>query len=198
MHPTPEEYQAVIQDIARLLENEPDDILDHFEDEPDPRRTDLMYTTTAGQDAPNAVPPTTTPAAVEQTAEAGAGKAPSMAELSERFSLKRASTIKAPDKPRAPQTEPTAEPAAQAAAPQPAAAQPPPRGPLEPNMACTLCSDRIYPVRRYRVPGTNPILVLHYNGPVRGSENRVDRSMKHVLGSAEEDDLFGQAQPSPA
>ncbi len=77
----------------------------------------------------------------------------------------------------------TASPAAQ----RPAA--PPPRE-LPANFRCTLCPDRMYPVRRYNRSGRKPVLVLYHGGSFGKGPARLDRSRDFIFGSAEEDDLF--------
>jgi hypothetical protein len=61
---------------------------------------------------------------------------------------------------------------------------------LPANYLCSLCENRMYPVRKYRKNGKLPILVLHYNGQPGSSVVRPDRSDRHIFGSEEEDDLF--------
>lgn len=58
------------------------------------------------------------------------------------------------------------------------------------NVRCTLCGDRMYPVRRFYISGNKPVLVLHYSGAVQGNMPNRDRSDKTIFGSPEEDDLF--------
>ena len=67
-----------------------------------------------------------------------------------------------------------------------------PRARLEENAACTLCMDRIFPIKRFRRAGSLPVLTLHYAGPVSGSKTPPDRSDKFVLGSPEADDIFSR------
>lgn len=61
------------------------------------------------------------------------------------------------------------------------------------NMRCTHCSDRIYAVRRYRIDGRLPILVLRYNYPLdEKSPAHPDRSAKGLFATPDEDDLFSR------
>lgn len=59
------------------------------------------------------------------------------------------------------------------------------------NMRCTSCPDRIYAVRRYRIDGRLPILLLRYNYPLdEKAPAHPDRSAKGLFATPEEDDLF--------
>ncbi|MBW7859049.1 MAG: hypothetical protein H3C43_12330 [Leptonema sp. (in: Bacteria)] len=59
------------------------------------------------------------------------------------------------------------------------------------NSECRLCPDRIYPVRRYLVEGSKPVLVLHHNYPLdEKSVPLPDRSDKQYFSTVEEDQLF--------
>lgn len=78
-----------------------------------------------------------------------------------------------------------------AQAPERAAARGPARE-LPVNARCTLCSDRLYPVRRYRRTGRKPILLLYYNGAFGGGKQKPDRSDKQIFATAAEDDLFAR------
>ncbi len=74
-----------------------------------------------------------------------------------------------------------------------------PQAPVEPaprreptvNARCSLCPDRMYPVRRYRRNGKRPILMLYFNGAF-GSRQKPDRSDKLLFATAEEDGLFAR------
>lgn len=90
---------------------------------------------------------------------------------------------------------PPPEPARTAAAtPEPSVAQPdsfaPERTGLPANFRCTLCSDRMYPVKRYYRSGRLPVLVLLHNGLLAPGPARLDRSEQFVFGSRAEDELF--------
>ena len=65
-------------------------------------------------------------------------------------------------------------------------------GELPANFRCSLCADRMYPVRRYNRPGRRPILVLYHSGSYGRGPARLDRSRDHIFGSPEEDDLFAR------
>lgn len=68
-----------------------------------------------------------------------------------------------------------------------------PKKDLPPNMACRLCPDRIYAVRRYLIPGTLPALVLRYNYPIDERTTALpDRSDRSLFPTAEEEDLFSR------
>lgn len=60
------------------------------------------------------------------------------------------------------------------------------------NFRCTLCQDRLYPIRRFRKPGDGKIAVLHYTGSVMKEAPRPDRSDQYILGGEEEDSLFAR------
>ena len=60
------------------------------------------------------------------------------------------------------------------------------------NARCTMCSHRMYPVKRHLLPGRIPVLVLHYNGSVFENEAKRDRSDRFVFGDASADALFGR------
>lgn len=61
---------------------------------------------------------------------------------------------------------------------------------LASNFRCTLCSDRLFPLRKYYRSGTGKILVLHYSGEIKGKFPGRDTSEKHIFTTPEEDDLF--------
>ncbi|MCE9600095.1 MAG: hypothetical protein K8S54_19195 [Spirochaetia bacterium] len=58
------------------------------------------------------------------------------------------------------------------------------------NFACGFCPERIYPVKRFMVPGRLPVLVLFFNGSVTPTKMRPERSDVCILASKEEDALF--------
>lgn len=58
------------------------------------------------------------------------------------------------------------------------------------NFRCNLCPDRMYPVRKYYRQGSLPILVVHHTGNFMRMEPRRDMSLKYIMGSAAEDELF--------
>lgn len=60
---------------------------------------------------------------------------------------------------------------------------------LKANQRCTLCDDRLYPVKRYRLEGRMPLLILHYNGPFGKNNIPGDYSDKFIFGSRGEDEL---------
>ncbi len=61
---------------------------------------------------------------------------------------------------------------------------------LPANYRCTLCSNRLYPIKKFRREGRSPIAVLHYTGPVTREPEKPDRSQQYILGGEEEDSLF--------
>jgi hypothetical protein len=63
---------------------------------------------------------------------------------------------------------------------------------LPANFRCTLCEDRMYPVRNFQRAGRRPVLVLYHSGSYGRGPARLDRSREFIFGSAEEDELFGR------
>ena len=62
---------------------------------------------------------------------------------------------------------------------------------LPDNVACTLCADRLYAVRRYLIEGSLPILVLRYSYPINEKSKPLpDRTDRSYFATAEEEDLF--------
>ncbi|MBI3395867.1 MAG: hypothetical protein HY042_08535, partial [Spirochaetia bacterium] len=90
------------------------------------------------------------------------------------------------------QPPPKAKPSASGAAAGPIDVPAHVRESLPPNASCTLCRERMYPVRQFKREGRLPILILHHAGPAPGAKVRPDRSARFVLGSPEEDDVFAR------
>lgn len=63
---------------------------------------------------------------------------------------------------------------------------------LPANMRCTLCADRMYPVRRFTRSGRQPALVLYFAGSFGKGPPKRDRSRELIFGTPEEDDLFAR------
>lgn len=61
---------------------------------------------------------------------------------------------------------------------------------LPANFRCNICSDRMYPVRRFMREGRLPVLVAHHTGNFKPGPVRRDQSDRFILGSMAEDDLF--------
>jgi len=64
---------------------------------------------------------------------------------------------------------------------------------LAANVSCSLCPERLFPVKKYLRKGKLPVLVLFFNGSVTPTKVRPDRSDVCILASKEEDDFFSQA-----
>lgn len=63
---------------------------------------------------------------------------------------------------------------------------------LPANMRCTLCADRMYPVRRFTRSGRRPALVLYFAGSFGKGPPKRDRSRELIFGAPEEDELFSR------
>ncbi len=63
---------------------------------------------------------------------------------------------------------------------------------LPANMRCTLCADRMYPVRRFTRLGKRPALVLYFAGSFGKGPPKRDRSRELIFGTPEEDELFAR------
>lgn len=63
---------------------------------------------------------------------------------------------------------------------------------LPANMRCTLCADRMYPVRRFTRAGRQPALVLYFAGSFGKGPPKRDRSRELIFGAPEEDELFSR------